>query len=196
MSLDTVTMATESTYSSDTETTECGFHPLSDKWTLYAHLPHDTDWSISSYKPILAMTNLEEAITLFESIPEKMTQNCMLFLMKNNIRPTWEDPENCNGGSYSFKVSIQNVHNCWKSLCYLMVGKSITNDNEFYDNINGITISPKRNFCIIKIWTRTSDYKQTDHNSNRYLTTKITALHHLPDLDTEGAQFKKHNPIT
>ena len=25
-------------------------HPLYDKWVLWAHLPHDTDWSIRSYK--------------------------------------------------------------------------------------------------------------------------------------------------
>ena len=177
------------------ENTNSGFHTLSDKWSLYAHLPHDTDWSINSYKQILEFSHLEEGITLFEAIPEKMTQNCMLFLMKNNIKPTWEDPENRNGGSYSFKVAIQNVHRCWRNLCYLIMGQSITNDKEFYDNINGVTISPKRNFCIIKIWTRNSDYKMTDHNGNLYLTTKITALHDLPDLDVEGAQFKKHNPI-
>ena len=29
------------------------FHPLADTWTLWAHLPHDTDWSIKSYKRIL-----------------------------------------------------------------------------------------------------------------------------------------------
>ena len=25
-------------------------HILFDKWVLWAHLPHDTDWSIKSYK--------------------------------------------------------------------------------------------------------------------------------------------------
>ena len=29
-------------------------HPLSDTWTLWGHLPHDTDWSRKSYKNILA----------------------------------------------------------------------------------------------------------------------------------------------
>jgi len=26
------------------------YHNLSDKWTLWAHLPHDTDWRLESYK--------------------------------------------------------------------------------------------------------------------------------------------------
>ena len=29
--------------------TEIKYRPLSDKWTLWAHLPHDIDWSINSY---------------------------------------------------------------------------------------------------------------------------------------------------
>ena len=27
-------------------------YPLYDKWVLWAHLPHDTDWGIKSYKKI------------------------------------------------------------------------------------------------------------------------------------------------
>ena len=27
-------------------------HNLYDKWTLWAHLPHDTDWTLKSYKEI------------------------------------------------------------------------------------------------------------------------------------------------
>ena len=27
-------------------------HSLAHKWQLWAHLPHDTNWSISSYKAI------------------------------------------------------------------------------------------------------------------------------------------------
>ena len=28
-------------------------HPLHDKWVLWAHLPHDTDWSLKSYLKLL-----------------------------------------------------------------------------------------------------------------------------------------------
>ena len=27
-------------------------HPLKNTWTLYLHLPNETDWSINSYKNI------------------------------------------------------------------------------------------------------------------------------------------------
>ena len=32
-------------------------HPLYDKWVLWAHLPHDTDWSLKSYKKIMTVTH-------------------------------------------------------------------------------------------------------------------------------------------
>ena len=57
------------------------FHKLSDKWTLWAHLPHDIDWSISSYKRILDMTTVEETIAITETLPDILVKNCMLFII-------------------------------------------------------------------------------------------------------------------
>lgn len=162
---------------------EKNFHPLTINWTMYAHLPHDTDWSISSYKNILSFSTLEEAISLFESIPEKMTQNCMLFLMKNDIKPTWEDPENSSGGAFSFKVPTISVHKTWKDMCYSLIGNSITNNDDiFLENINGLTISPKRNFCIIKIWTKHGNI------------SKLGNLIDIENLNINEVQYKKHSP--
>ena len=31
-----------------TESIDSKLHTLSDKWVLYAHLPHDTNWDINS----------------------------------------------------------------------------------------------------------------------------------------------------
>ena len=36
----------------DTIATNANTHHLSDKWTLWAHLPHDTEWSLKSYTKI------------------------------------------------------------------------------------------------------------------------------------------------
>mgnify|MGYP003866091315 FL=1 len=81
---------------------------MSDKWTLWAHLPHDTDWSLNSYKKIMTFTTVEEALVLYETLPDKMIKNCMLFLMREGIKPTWEDEKNRGGGCFSYKVSNKN----------------------------------------------------------------------------------------
>ena len=62
-------------------------HDLYDNWTLWAHLPHDTDWTVKSYKKLLCFNSAEEIITLSESLPEKMVKNCIktIFANKNGI---------------------------------------------------------------------------------------------------------------
>ena len=74
--------------SSSIPTAEC--FELSDNWVLWAHLPHDTDWSLESYKNIMKISSIEEMIVLYRMLPEKMIKNCMLFLMRDGTTPMWE----------------------------------------------------------------------------------------------------------
>ena len=69
------------------------YHNLSDKWTLWAHLPHDTDWSIKSYKNIYTVSFVEETISLVETLQDILIKNCMLFFMRDGIKPIWEEPK-------------------------------------------------------------------------------------------------------
>ena len=55
------------------------FHKLSDTWILWAHLPHDTDWSIKSYIKICSFNTVEETISIINVLPAKLVTNCMLF---------------------------------------------------------------------------------------------------------------------
>ena len=160
-----------------------GFHKLTDKWTIWAHLPHDIDWSINSYKKIYTMNNAEEAIAIIETLPEILVNNCMLFLMRDGINPIWEDPKNKSGGCFSYKVSNKTVYNIWKQLSYVVVGESISHQTSFVANVNGITISPKKNFCIIKIWMATCA------NQNPSIVTNDVI-----GLSSQGCLFKKHTP--
>jgi translation initiation factor 4E len=160
------------------------FHKLNTNWTLWAHLPHDTDWSINSYKRVYNFDYLEESIALCESIPDIMVKNCMLFLMKENIKPTWEDPSNRNGGCFSYKVSNKNVYEIWKKLFYYTVCNQISNNNSFVNNITGITISPKKNFCIIKIWMCDSKYQNPE----------LININSINGLNNNGCLFKIHQP--
>jgi len=170
-----------------TETTSCNqmeeFHMLTDRWTLWAHLPHNTDWSIKSYIQIYTFASVEETIAVTETLPPVLVENCMLFLMKEGIKPTWEDPQNRNGGCFSYKVSNKNVAKVWRDLTYVVVGRSISNQITYVNKVTGITISPKKNFCIIKIWM--SDCS----NQNPTVVTSD-----LKGLTSQGCLFKKHTP--
>lgn len=167
-----------------TEThTTTEYHNLSDKWTLWAHLPHDTDWSIKSYKNIYTVSFVEETIALVETLPDILIKNCMLFFMRDGIKPIWEEPKNRNGGCFSYKISEKNVASTWKHLCYLVSGQAISKNLSFVNKLTGITISPKKKFCIIKIW-------MTDcENQNPEVITN-----ELKDISPNGCLFKRHAP--
>ncbi len=166
----------------ETVATSLETHPLYDKWVLWAHLPHDTDWTLKSYKKIMTVHSVEEMVALYSAIPEKLVKNCMLFLMREGINPMWEDPQNRQGGCFSFKVPNKTVHNVWKQLSYILVGETLTNDCRLLKLINGITISPKKAFCIIKIWLK---------NCSMQNPMQLTAI---PGLSIHGCLFKRHKP--
>jgi hypothetical protein len=169
-------------FSKQPSETMTDFHNLYGKWVYYAHLPHDTDWTLDSYKKIMMLQNVEESIALIETIPEVMVKNCMLFLMRENIKPIWEDVNNRKGGCFSFKVHNKNVYKGWKNICYMLLGETLVKDNKLLSLINGLTISPKKNFCIIKIWMKNCDYQN------------INIINDIEGLEKKGVIFKKHNP--
>lgn len=158
-------------------------HQLSTQWTLWAHLPHDTDWSLKSYKKIQDVHSVEETVTLTETLPHKMIKNCMLFWMRTGITPTWEDEKNRSGGCFSYKVSNKIVPSIWRDLTYTLHGESLSRDRTVQSNINGITISPKKNFCVIKIWMATCSSQDP------------TIINQIGDgIVSHGCLFRKHNP--
>jgi hypothetical protein len=158
------------------------FHNLADCWTLWAHLPHDTDWTTKSYKKIYTIKNVESAIAITETMPEVLVKNCMLFLMREGINPVWEDPQNRSGGCFSYKISNKNVYEVWRDLSYILMGETISSKAPFVLGVTGITISPKKNFCIIKIWMRNCSFQ------NPAVVTEVK------NLISQGCLFKKHVP--
>jgi hypothetical protein len=157
-------------------------HTLSDEWCLWAHLPHDTDWSLNSYKNIYTMKTAENAVSINESLPPRLVSNCMLFIMRKGITPLWEDPKNRSGGCFSYKVSNKSVHECWKILTYNLVGGCLSNNSKLQNNITGITISPKKTFCIIKIWMGNCDFQDA------------SLINCTSGIESNGCLFRKHEP--
>jgi translation initiation factor 4E len=158
-------------------------YPLQNRWTLWAHLPHDTDWSLASYKKIFTFQSLEEIIAVYDILPESLVTNCMLFLMKDGITPMWEDKQNRNGGCFSYKISNKHVPDLWRQLSYVVMGESISTNLSFVAKVTGITISPKKNFCIVKIWMGDCE------NQNPAIVTSD-----VENLVFQGCLFKKHTP--
>lgn len=156
-------------------------HALNDKWVLYHHLPSNKNWTLSGYNVLLDdIDTVEKAISINENTPEKMIKYSMLFLMRKGVTPLWEDPRNKQGGCFSYKVVNKYVEQVWREMFYLACGESLGLNDSYSSHINGITISPKKNFCIIKIWLQ--DQNHQDPNM-------IQTIEHLTK---NGVVFKMH----
>lgn len=156
---------------------------LNSTWNMYYHMPHEKSWDLSSYKSIMEnIDSVEKAISINNAVSESIMKYCMLFVMRKGITPMWEDPKNRTGGAFSFKVVNKQVPIVWKELMFALFGETLAVDKNYSGSINGITISPKKNFCIIKIWLNTCNMQDPN------LITQISLL------SKQGCLFKKHEP--
>lgn len=153
---------------------------LNNNWSFYLHLHDTSDWSLKSYIKILEFDDAENAILLNDEINYDLIKKSMIFVMKDNVKPMWEDENNKNGGCFSFKIANKDVEKIWKEVYYRLIGQSITIEQCDYEKINGITLSPKKKFCILKIWMK--DCVLDDPN----IFVKIN------NLKWDGCLFKKH----
>ena len=143
-------------------------HETHTKWIVWYHNPSDKNWNIESYKDIVEISSLEDFCVLknsWDSCLPKINEGMFFLMRKTNngcIYPRWEDKHNKNGGYWSFKVPKEHSSTAWFELMVYIIGEHGTNDPNNTMQINGISVSPKKNFCIFKIWNK--DYNKSNKN--------------------------------
>ena len=158
-------------------------HALQHKWDAYCHLPQSTDWSLAGYRAVfLGMATAEDVISLCEAVPEAMLRFAMWFVMRSGVAPQWEDPRNRNGGSFSFKLLHRQVPEIWTNVFLALTGSSLCRNAQHHANVMGITISPKKNFCILKIWMTDCTLQSVDIFAD------------IPGLTKQKCLFRQHTP--
>lgn len=132
---------------------------LNDLWSFYFHDPLNNDWNMNSYIKVLDIGTVDEFWQVYEKFAAKFHLG-MFFLMREHVFPCWDDPLNATGGCLSIKVLKQDVPTFWKEMCIRLLGETILVDEKAdnFDFVNGISVSPKKHFCIIKIWLRSHDF--------------------------------------
>jgi hypothetical protein len=94
---------------------------------------------------------VQDYIALETALKEHL-QKGMFFLMRDHIFPLWDDELNKNGGVFSIKILKGNTFDAWKKIAAKTLGEVICKDRTAWERVNGISVSPKKHFCIIKIW--------------------------------------------
>jgi len=150
-------------------------------WTLYFHHPTNNDWGIESYQKIAEIKTPKDFWNIFSCLGNDIIENSMLFFMKEDIPPLWEDERNKNGGCWSFKIYKKHINKTWIDLCSYILTNELTVNTMDSSIITGITISPKRSFSIIKIWNN-----DATKNNTKLLKDDI------PNVNLEESIYKAH----
>ncbi len=147
-----VNIITETNVVTDPTTTDDGSqYVFTNKWDIWVHHINNPDWSLNSYEKIFTVGNISEfwkIINNFRNINNNMFR---VFIMREGIKPIWEDENNRNGGECSFKISQQEVQPLWEDLTIRILNESLIKINL---DINGISYNPRNGWIIIKIWNK------------------------------------------
>ena len=147
------------------------------KYKLYFHKVNDSNWGIDSYIYVCDIDNEDDLLYLYKKIPNYTSG--MFFLMNHDVKPIYEDKKNINGGVCTFKLPKKECNKFWKNICYLYCNNKLTKKEEDSNIITGLSISPKINNCILKIWISKS--------------VKVNILKsNIKFLDLRNAMYRNH----
>lgn len=129
---------------------------LDEVWDLYFHDPKEASWTIDSYVRLVTVSSARDYKSMREALRGKMPHG-MFFLMREQVFPCWDDKLNIDGGCVSLKVTKCQAEEIWDMLCIRMLSETLQKKSgdgadECQSLINGISISPKSIYCVIKIW--------------------------------------------
>jgi hypothetical protein len=132
---------------------------LNDLWAMYFHDPLNTDWNLCSYIRVEDISTVEGFWKVHESFKSQIHLG-MFFVMREYVFPCWDDPNNKDGGCISIKVLKNDIFSFWEKMCVALLGETLIVEGEdrerLWSSVNGISTSPKKHFCIVKIWLKES----------------------------------------
>ena len=130
---------------------------LNDSWSLYFHDPYNNNWDIDSYIPLTTISSVSDWLNVHNDINKNWSKG-MFFIMREHIMPIWEDEHNHNGGSISIKFDKDELIDNWFEIISKTIGETLLKNREDWESVCGISVSPKRNFCIARIWVNDSTF--------------------------------------
>ena len=129
-------------------------HYLDDVWSYHFHDPDDSRWTLESYTRLADVSSVEGFWPVHAATLPYLARG-IFFVMREHVFPCWDDPHNIDGGCLSMKVLKDDVPAFWEhlllhALCDTLVAAPDAASDR--PSVNGLSASPKRFFCIIKVW--------------------------------------------
>ena len=159
-------------------------HIINDYWHIYAHDKRDTDFTNDSYEKCFTIETLEDFWLFFNNVND-FTRH-QFYIMRKNIQPRYEVPENINGGTLSYLIlQTVDVKPTLIQIVLRMICEKIVTNKRYYDEITGIYLNPKQDGANLKIWFK--DFKWLQNNISSLRVTDIKTL--------KSQRLSKHNNI-
>ena len=146
-------------------------YPTKSKWTLRYHEVDNGCWRDNDYVLRYSITSLEDFWEVFNNVDQVgYFKNKDYFIMRDKIKPVWEDVKNKNNIIVSIQIPDEIFVDTITLLTGLVIGETFVKDNHL---INGISIKytneqnnmkrlshkkkaifvKRPNFGLLKIWT-------------------------------------------
>lgn len=139
---------------------------LNDIWTVYFHDPNNHNWDIKSDKMVCTISSVQDFVHMFVTFKDLFYKG-MFFIMREHITPRWEDENNRNGGCFSYKLAKYMLEEKFFEICSQLLGEILGKTDEYSKNINGISVSPKKNYYIVRVWIKENKYAcKSNYNIN------------------------------
>lgn len=152
-------------------------------WKVWVHSNKSSDWTLKSYHNILEIKNVYDMWEFLNNFNNLDYMDYQFFVMKNDIKPFWEDPMNINGGAASIRVKLseKSLLKIWEDLCIFTFNEQICNNPEW---INGISFNLKNDIVVMKIWN-------TDISND---LSKMLSKEFVTKYDLKGIVYIKNRP--
>ena len=131
-------------------------------------------------KPIAEFDSIEDFWAIFQHLrkPDSCRAGIEFQLFRGNIKPTWEDDNNKNGGKVSIKLCKGYTTIIWEEIIFALIGDVLP------DNINGIVVSTRKEMNKLSIW-----FNNWNEDNNNNIKKIIRDLLQIPPEVT--LEFKK-----
>ena len=133
-------------------------------WTLYFHSPEEIKWTLNTFINLGVMKTWREFWSVIDTLKEASLSDGMFFMMRDPSPPLWESHHHIRGGCYSFRCQKADAPDIYVNHIIAVMLNYLTDPA---NQINGLSISPKRGFNIIKAWNNNAAtfHKPSDLNT-------------------------------
>lgn len=140
---------------------------LNAPWTVWIHKSDCQTWTEESYTNIYVINSIGSFWRFFNNFHSIDKVKNQLFIMRNKIKPIWEDNENKNGGICSLKIDCYSRQiksdigiDVMICLCLMIMNETFISNTD--QEINGLSYTVKNKSVLIKLWCKNFSSKIND----------------------------------